>query len=173
MASRVTQGAVSDAGFAAALAPFGPFVPAEDPFTTDNNKFGMIERSHVALMSRLDWSTAIGDLTVIPAYRSAEFDELRDIAGIGFNAAGVRGFESTAINDENYAALSIEARMASPGDSGNPLSWIGGFYYLDEKIGPRPNSRAPSQHRLLAALVRPVEQRVKRRPVWGGDLHAG
>ncbi len=134
VASRITQGAVSDAGFAAALAPFGPFVPAEDPFTTDNNKFGMIERSHVALMSRLDWSTAIGDLTVIPAYRSAEFDELRDIAGIGFNAAGVRGFESTAINDENYSALSIEARMASPGDSSNPLSWIGGFYYLDEKI---------------------------------------
>ena len=134
VASRISQGAVSDADFAAALAPFGPFVPAADPFTTDNNKFGMIDRSHVAFMGRLDWSTAIGDLTVIPAYRSAEFDELRDIAGIGFNAAGVRGFESTAINDENYEALSVEARMASSSDRGGPLSWIAGFYYLDEKI---------------------------------------
>ena len=131
VASKITQGAASDADFAAALAPFGPFVPDRDPYTTDNNKFGNIERKHVALMARLDWTTALGDVTVIPAWRNAEFDELRDIAGIGFNEAGVRGFESTAINDENYTALSLEARI---GNSGEQLRWIAGLYYLDEEI---------------------------------------
>ena len=131
VASKITQGAASDADFAAALAPFGPFVPDPDPYTTDNNKFGSIERKHVALMARLDWTTSLGDVTIIPAWRNAEFDELRDIAGIGFNAAGVRGFESTAINDENYTALSLEARIANTDEQ---LRWIAGLYYLDEEI---------------------------------------
>ena len=131
VASRITQGAASDADFAAALAPFGPFVPDPDPYTTDNNKFGTIDRSHVALMARLDWTTPLGEVTVVPAWRNAKFDELRDIAGIGFNDAGVRGFESTAINDEDYRALSLEARIANTGEQ---LRWIAGFYYLDEEI---------------------------------------
>lgn len=136
VASKVTQGAASDADFVAALAPFGPFVPDADLFTVSNNKFGDIDRSLYSLTGRIDWFTKLGDVTIIPAFRHAEYDELRDIAGIGFSGTGTlsRGFESTAINDESYDALSFEARIASPVDSDSALSWIVGAYFLNEEI---------------------------------------
>lgn len=147
VANKLTQGAVSDSDFlTGALGPFGPFVPDADPYTTSNNVFGHVNREHVALTGRLDWGTRVGEATLIPAYRSVRFDEVRDIAGIGFTDLGGdgiqpmwrnaqdRGFESTAINDEAYDAFSLEARLASSAEWARPLDWVLGLYYLDEKI---------------------------------------
>ena len=139
VASKVTAGANSASVFAAALAAFGPYVPHSDPYTVDNNKFGDIDRDLWSLTSRIEWVSNVGVLTVIPAFRHAEFNELRDIAGLGFQNSGSasRGFESTAINDESYDALSFEARLASNDDSDSALSWLSwivGIYYLNEDI---------------------------------------
>jgi iron complex outermembrane receptor protein len=134
--SRITQGQASDADFAAALAPFGAYVPSADLYTVENNKFGEIERESFAIYSRIDWTLANDNIvTFIPAFRSNSLDELRDIAGIPFVGEGTtsRGFESSAINDEEYDATSFELRYAS-GDTASSLQWVTGLYYLSEEI---------------------------------------
>ena len=135
VASKITQGETTDAGFAAALAPFGPFIPDPDEFTVANNKFGDIERDSIALYARVDLERDYGVWTFIPAHRRNQLDERRDIAGIGFTGMGSasRGFESTAINDETYTSSSFELRLASNTEE-SALDWILGLYYLTEEI---------------------------------------
>jgi iron complex outermembrane receptor protein len=136
VASKITQGEASDEDFAAALAPFGAYVPDSDIFATDNNKFGDIERDSVALYAQVDWTLASGNvLTFLPAYRINNLDEFRDLAGIPLVGSGPdsKGFESTAINEEEYTAASVELRLAS-GDENSALQWIAGLYYSQEDI---------------------------------------
>lgn len=134
--SKVTQGQASDGDFAAALGPFGAYVPDSDLYTTDNNKFGKIQRDSFAIYGRFDWTLANGNIvTFIPAFRNNDLDELRDIAGIPLIGSGSasKGFESSAINKEDYDATTFELRYAS-GDDDAPLQWITGLYYLSEEI---------------------------------------
>lgn len=136
VASKVTQGEVSDEDFASALAPFGAYVPDSNIFNTDNNKFGSIERDSIALYAQVDWTFGNGNmLTLLPAYRKNNLDELRDIAGIPLIGSGPdsKGFESSAINDEVYEAMSVELRLASA-ENDSALRWITGLYYSQEDI---------------------------------------
>jgi iron complex outermembrane receptor protein len=133
LASTVTQGAVTDAAFAAALAPYA-YTPSADPSVTDNRQFGYLDRDNYAASLKVVRDLGPVSLTFLPAYRFTEYTELRDVAGVGFSGSGVniRGFESTEIVDETYKALSAELRLNSNGDG--PLEWVAGLYTLKEDV---------------------------------------
>lgn len=133
LASTVTQGAVSDANFAAALAPYA-YTPSDDPYETDNRQFGFLDRENYAASLKVERDLGPVTMTFLPAYRYTDYSELRDVAGVAFSGSGVgtRGFESTEIVDETYSAFSAELRFASNGDG--PLSWVAGLYTLQEEV---------------------------------------
>jgi iron complex outermembrane receptor protein len=133
LASTVTQGAVSDANFAAALAPYS-YTPSSDPYVTDNRQFGSLDRENYAASLRILHDFGPVSMTFLPAYRYTDYSELRDVAGVGFSGTGqaVRGFESTEIVDETYSAFSAELRFASNTDG--PLQWVTGIYTLSEAV---------------------------------------
>lgn len=149
--SAISQGATSDAEY---LEEFNTRfstneLPSTDLQITDNNEFGFLDREIAALSARLEWTTGIGDITVIPAIRDSTFEIVRDLVGIAIADPGAPfvpvdsrtlgfstgvGFESTAINEEDYTATSLEARLASQDDGSSALSWLAGLYFLDESI---------------------------------------
>tara|TARA_R110002167_G_scaffold21007_7_gene76517 strand:- start:3704 stop:5971 length:2268 start_codon:yes stop_codon:yes gene_type:complete len=133
LASTLTQGAVSDADFAAALAPYG-YTPSPDPFVSDNRQFGSLDRDNYAASLRVTRDFGAVSMTFLPAYRYTDYSELRDVAGVGFSGSGtgVKGFESTEIVDETYRAFSAELRFSSNTDSA--LQWVAGLYTLDEAV---------------------------------------
>lgn len=135
VASKVTQGLVTDDVFEAALGPFGPYIPDADPFVVDNNELGYINRTSQALSAIMSFERGLGTWTLIPAYRRNDLSENRDIAGLGLSGSGAasKGFESTAINEEAYEFLSLEARLASPEDN-ERFHWVMGIYFLNETI---------------------------------------
>lgn len=136
--SLVSQGGASDADYAAALAPFivdRMLADLPAPFTVENNNYGSISRKSLALYGKFNANASFGTFTFIPAWRSNKLNEFRDIAGIQIfrdTTGRPKGFDSTAINDEDYTALSLEARLVSPSD--RRFNWIFGVYYLDEEI---------------------------------------
>ena len=151
VASAITQGATSDAEYFAEFANrFATnALPSVDPLITDNNEFGFMDRDIIAVSARLDWDTSIGTVIVIPAVRDSTFEIVRDLVGISIADPGAPfvsvdsrtegfstgiGFESTAINEEDYTAASLEARIASMEDGNSRLSWLAGVYYLDESV---------------------------------------
>lgn len=156
--SAITQGATSDAEFNAEFANrfggtsrphpdlLGRKPDATAPYPVDNNEFGFFERDILALSVRLDATTDIGVITLLPAFRDTSFSIVRDLVGIPIGHAdrvqvtsgtlgyaNGLGFESTAINDEDYTAQSVELRLASLPDSAGPASWLLGLYYLSEE----------------------------------------
>lgn len=139
--SQVSQGATTADDYVAGLTPFylggADSIPDDIPlpFTVENNEFGNITRDSLALYAKVNSRTPYGTWTFIPAYRSNDLMEFRDIAGIkirGNTGGRPKGFESTATNDEAYTALSFEARLASDPDL--RAKWVAGFYYLSESI---------------------------------------
>ncbi|MEH3107829.1 MAG: TonB-dependent receptor [Sphingomonas fennica] len=77
------------------------------------------------MYAQADMDTAIGTVTLLPAYRDAT------IRFLGYGG-------SFAFQDElKDEQLSAEVRLASNG--GGPLSYILGGYYLDERIAERAN----------------------------------
>lgn len=165
VASAITQGATTDAVYNGDFATrFGEDAddnkPHSDLYVTDNNEFGEMERQIYGLSGRGEWKQPYGDITLLGSYRSASFEIVRDLVGIpiaapnatfvsvgsstvGFSAGS--GFESTAINDEDYTSLSAELRIASPSDSESPNTWLVGGYFLSEKT-----DRAQIRERNLA-----------------------
>lgn len=159
--SAITQGETTDADFNKQFMDrfdggsmpqsdlLGDDPEASSPYRVDNNEFGGFERDILAFSARMDLTTDFGVVTFLPAYRSTQFDIIRDLVGIPIHdpdnttyvnvaeeTLGYRrgfGFESTAINDEDYTALSVELRLSSLPDSGR-LTWLAGLYYLDEQI---------------------------------------
>ena len=134
IASKVTQGAATDADFAAGLGPFN-FTPDPDPYNVSNNILGAFDRSIFGFSGRVEWDKDWGSIVYLGAYRSSEFDLQRDIAGIGIsnpNTPLQRGFESSALNNEDYSTFSHELRFSS--DLDENWNWIAGIYYLDEDI---------------------------------------
>lgn len=89
------------------LEPLGTF-----PFN-DNQYWGAL--------AELEWRTAAGKLTVLPAYRKAELDFL-------FTMPAFRGGR-TIEQDEQF---SVEARWA--GEAGDRVDYLLGAYYFDESV---------------------------------------
>jgi iron complex outermembrane receptor protein len=73
------------------------------------------------LGATVDWKTDAGTLTIIPAYRHGELDYLSTAAGFLIQ------------QNETDKQASFEARFAS--NSNQPLTYLAGVYYLDEKVG--------------------------------------
>lgn len=156
--SAITQGETSDDEFFGEFnrrfgggslpdaALLGSDPDAGSPFLVDNNEFGLFERNIAAFTLRADWHTDLGAVTFLQSYRDTSFEIIRDVVGIPIGGDFVqvapetvgystgRGFESTAINDEDYRAVSTEVRIASNPASDSPLSWLLGLYHLTEEI---------------------------------------
>ncbi len=124
-------------------------LPSSNPFVTDNNEFGYLDRSIKAYTARGDWDTDTASYTLLAGYRGATFDIQRDLVGIpivepgepttfvsiGPESLGFSpglGYESVSITSEDYSASSLEFRIASV-DDGGPFTWLAGLYYLDEE----------------------------------------
>lgn len=135
VAARITQGAATNANFAAALAGFGNYVPPADLFTIEPNVVGSQDRKILGLSARLTHRTDNFELTFLPAYRTTDYFSDRDLAGIPLRGTGAatRGFLSREIIDEEYNAFSAELRLTSP-ESDSRWSWVAGLYYLDEDV---------------------------------------
>jgi iron complex outermembrane receptor protein len=88
------------------------FYPISVDLFQDNEYWG--------ISSTVEWSTAIGTLTVIPAYRKGEIDYANLAAGFYIR------------QQEDDEQTSIEARFATPED--NALRALIGVYYFDEDI---------------------------------------
>ena len=167
VASAITQGATTDAAYNGDFTTrFGSQADAKKPhsdlYVTDNNEFGEMDRQIYGLSGRGEWKKPYGDITLLGSYRSASFEIVRDVVGIpiatpnatfisvdsktrGFSSGA--GFESTAINDEDYTSLSAEFRIASPSESDSSSTWLAGAYFLSEKT-----DRAQIRERNLAML---------------------
>lgn len=88
------------------------FAPVDGPQDIDNRFWGV--------SSEVNWRTALGTLTVLPAYRSSKLDSLTNTLG----------FNSTTVEEDHQT--SVEARFASE-DQGL-FRWLVGAYYFDESI---------------------------------------
>jgi iron complex outermembrane receptor protein len=78
------------------------------------------DNDYWGLGATAEWKTDAGTLTVIPAYRHASLDYVSTAAGFLID------------QQETDKQGSLEARFAS--NTGNPLSYLAGVYFLDEKI---------------------------------------
>lgn len=78
-----------------------------------------IDAENWGVYSQLDVETGVGTFTVLPAYRETN---------PRFRGAGVQVVDS----DERAHQFSVEARLAS--DREQPLKYVLGLYYLDEKV---------------------------------------
>ena len=165
ISSAITQGATSDTDYRGQFTTrFGGAakMPHTDLYVTDNNELGELDRTIFGLSGRADWNQPYGDITLLGSFRSASFNIVRDLVGIpiaapnatfvsvdsktrGFSSGD--GFESTAINDEDYTSLSAELRMASPSSDESPYTWLVGGYFLSEKT-----DRAQIRERNLAQV---------------------
>jgi iron complex outermembrane receptor protein len=88
------------------------FGPIDGESNTDNRFWGVL--------SELIWKTPIGTLTVLPAYRNANLNDLTTTFVFG------------EIAEERDAQSSVEVRLASP-DEGL-IRWLVGAYYFHENI---------------------------------------
>jgi len=86
-------------------------IPLSDTPYQDNRFWGM--------NASIDWRTQLGTLTVLPAYRHNAVDYTTAAPGL------------LVIENSESEQTSIEARFASA--STQPLQWILGSYYLDER----------------------------------------
>lgn len=163
ISSAITQGATSNTDYDGHFTTrFGGTAkkPHSDLYVTDNNELGELDRTIYGLSGRADWKQPYGDITLLGSFRSASFNIVRDLVGIpiaapdatfvsidsltrGFSAG--LGFESTAVNDEDYTSLSAELRLASPSDDESANTWLVGGYFLSEKT-----DRAQIRERNLA-----------------------
>lgn len=106
-----------------------------------------------SLSGRLEWTTPIGELTAISAYRNNSFERSQDYT------PGVDALRLTT--DEQDRTFSQEIRLASDGD--RRLRWLGGLYYYHAKqtllyqqvagstfaIAPVRNTVRADDHRLI------------------------
>ena len=90
--------------------------------------------------AELNWSSSLGTLTVIPAYRHAKLDEVSVSPGF------------IGIIDETDKQKSLEARFASS-DEGM-LRWLVGAYWFDESIDA---DSAYNQRVLLAPMPTQID----------------
>ena len=91
--------------------PGGSFLPPLPQFAHANNNYW-------GLSGSLDWKSAVGTLSIIPAFRHSAID-------YDSPESGLYVIETTVSKQS-----SVEARFASNDDQ--PLRWLVGTYYLDE-----------------------------------------
>ena len=106
-----------------------------------------------ALSGRLEWTTLIGDLTAISAYRDNSFERSQDYTP-GVDALRL-------VTDEHDRTFSQEVRLAS--DATQRLRWLTGLYYYHAKqtmlyqqvagstfaVAPVRNTVRTDDHRLI------------------------
>ncbi len=110
----------SNAAFFSNIVLGGPRInpgPLNMPFM-DNDYYGA--------SAEVNWETGIGDITVIPAYRSAKANYL-------FNGPAFRG----GLVNEKSEQFSFEARLA--GKRIGPIDWQIGAFYFDENVNGSQN----------------------------------
>jgi len=88
------------------------FEPLAGVPNTDNDFWGVL--------TEITWHNPIGTLTVLPAHRNSELNDL------------TTAFAFTSTADEHDEQSSVEVRLAS--DNSGPFRWILGGYYFHETI---------------------------------------
>jgi iron complex outermembrane receptor protein len=113
---------------AAAYAPLAP-----------QSRTQFIDSDYYGLLANIDVRTAIGTLTLIPAYRKSD---------ISYNSTQA-GFQ--ILEEQQPEQLSMEARLASP--SGQPLSWLIGGYFLKTDAQARSNTESAAARTYSDQLI--------------------
>jgi iron complex outermembrane recepter protein len=103
---------------------------------------GLANVDDSGLSARVEWKSGIGKLTSLTAYRDSKLVAAENSAGTSFDFANIVPFDTVneSVPDDFFYQrktdkanqLSQEFRLAS--DSDGPWSWIGGLYFLHEKI---------------------------------------
>ncbi|MFZ5609187.1 MAG: TonB-dependent receptor domain-containing protein [Pseudomonadota bacterium] len=131
-------------GVSRKVAPTGPFVaflgftPDPDPRIVNDNVDGFFDRDIVGVSGRADWTTGVGVLTSLTAYRDMTSQVVQDVVGIpldaSFDAQGrPRGFLSIDDTSEDYGAFSQEVRLSSLPQAAR-WTWVVGLYYSREDV---------------------------------------
>ncbi len=89
-------------------------------FLLPMNRSAQLDASYWGVNAELNWTTSLGKLTVIPAYRVSKDNSF--FYGPGFN---------TANTNENIKQFSFETRLA--GDAGM-IDYVVGAFYFNERI---------------------------------------
>jgi len=129
-------------GVSRKVAPTAPFVaflgftPDPNPRIVEDNVDGFFDRDIYGVSGRVDWTTKLGTLTSITAFRSVWFNVNQDVVGIpvdaSFDALGrPRGFLSIDMTEEDYDLFSQELRLASLPES-ERWTWVAGLYFSNE-----------------------------------------
>jgi iron complex outermembrane receptor protein len=98
-----------------------------------------IDSDYYGILANVDIQTAIGTLTLIPAYRSSD---------IRYNSTQA-GFQ--ILETQHPDQLSMEARLASP--SGQALSWVLGGYFLKTDATARSNTESAAARTYSDQLI--------------------
>lgn len=108
-----------------------------------------IDNTNWGVNGTLNWKSALGTLTVVPAYRQAKLDTLNR------NNPNIKQVEDNK-------QRSVEARFAS--DDSEAFTWLAGAFYMKETtdsdygIGVRPGAGAPSTLLLFLGDNPPAHQ---------------
>lgn len=115
----------------AALTATG-YSPGPDPFVSNNNVKGSLDRTISGAHVRIDHDSPLGTITWLTGWRQLDMAETRDLAGVPLlqTPAGIRGFESTQIMTERSSSASTELRLAS--DPKRTWTYLTGVYYQVE-----------------------------------------
>jgi iron complex outermembrane recepter protein len=92
-----------------------------DPLKTAQGVQGRTNQKNWGLTGRLDWTTAIGELTSVSGYRHVNVYDLSVLNG---DPLAVAPLETT----EHDGQITEEIRLASPSEQ--RLTWVTGLYYL-------------------------------------------
>lgn len=111
------SGLLSPAGaafFAQRTIPGAAINPAPLAYPSLNNGYW-------GALAEVNWTTDVGTLTVLPAYRESQLNVL-------FNGPSFRG----GLSKESDSQFSLEARLA--GKRVGPFDWLIGGYFFDERV---------------------------------------
>ncbi|MGC3979742.1 MAG: TonB-dependent receptor [Steroidobacteraceae bacterium] len=125
----LTGGALGSGGMGAGITSWGLGDPPTDPWddvTKNGGATGQVPGSTrnnklLKLWSQVDWSTGVGDLTVLPSYTST----LNKSVIVAVGATPFTYLQQPGLTDAD--AKSVEARFSSPADA--KFKWVLGAYY--------------------------------------------
>lgn len=107
---------------------------------------GFEHQNLIGATGRIEWSTPIGELTSISAYRHNEFDRVQDQDATIFNSYRLD-------SSETAETFSQEVRLASE-DNGAPVNWLVGLYYYHGNVRARYAARTGPDFPIAAAASR-------------------
>mgnify|MGYP003700746423 CR=1 FL=1 len=99
-----------------------------DPLVVEAREDGFQDRDLFGLSAKIDWTSPLGEMTSITAYREAEFSFFTDFLGVPVTPVTIGSLNRL---DEDSYQFTQELRLASTAFDGR-ADWVGGLYYIRE-----------------------------------------